>query len=150
MLRKLYSENFKNRGFSLVELIVVVLIIAIIAAALVPQVVKYVSKARVTTDEYQMAEIKSCAVAAVAECEAKFNVDPAAYRWYDSEGIVTQYSETTGGETEINVYLGRLIQENIGKDLGKHALGHDYLIAIGEDGAVTVTQMAVEQRKVAG
>ncbi len=39
-----------NKGFSLVELIVVVLIMAIIAVALAPQVLKWVNRSRVATD----------------------------------------------------------------------------------------------------
>ena len=39
-----------NKGFSLVELIVVILIMAIIAVALAPQVIKWVSNSRVATD----------------------------------------------------------------------------------------------------
>ena len=39
-----------NKGFSLVELIVVVLIMAIIAVAMAPQVMKWVDNARIGTD----------------------------------------------------------------------------------------------------
>ena len=39
-----------NKGFSLVELIVVVLIMAIIAVALAPQVMKWVNNARIAVD----------------------------------------------------------------------------------------------------
>ena len=39
-----------NRGFSLVELIVVVLIMAIVAVALAPQVVKWVENSRIASD----------------------------------------------------------------------------------------------------
>ena len=39
-----------NKGFSLVELIVVVMIMAIIAAALAPQVMKWVNNSRIATD----------------------------------------------------------------------------------------------------
>lgn len=39
-----------NKGFSLVELIVVVLIMAIIAVALAPQVMKWVNNSRVSSD----------------------------------------------------------------------------------------------------
>ena len=39
-----------NKGFSLVEIIVVVLIIAIISVALVPQVMKWVENSRISSD----------------------------------------------------------------------------------------------------
>ena len=40
----------KNLGFSLVELIIVIMIMAIIAVALAPQVMKWVANARLATD----------------------------------------------------------------------------------------------------
>ena len=47
-MKKLTKKN--NKGFSLVELIVVVLIMAIIAVALAPQVTKWVQNSRQATD----------------------------------------------------------------------------------------------------
>ncbi len=43
-------KQMKDKGFSLVELIVVVLIMAIIAVALAPQILKWVNNSRVSTD----------------------------------------------------------------------------------------------------
>ncbi len=43
-------KKMNNKGFSLVELIVVVLIMAIIAVALAPQVMKWVENSRQATD----------------------------------------------------------------------------------------------------
>ncbi len=43
-------ENVNNKGFSLVEIIVVVLIMAIIAVALAPQVMKWVENSRIASD----------------------------------------------------------------------------------------------------
>ena len=43
-------KKMNNKGFSLVELIVVVLIMAIIAVALAPQVMKWVENSRKSTD----------------------------------------------------------------------------------------------------
>jgi prepilin-type N-terminal cleavage/methylation domain-containing protein len=48
--RKCIMKKMNNKGFSLVELIVVVLIMAIIAVALAPQVMKWVENSRLSTD----------------------------------------------------------------------------------------------------
>ena len=44
------QKNVNNKGFSLVELIVVVLIMAIISVSLAPQVMKWVDNARIAAD----------------------------------------------------------------------------------------------------
>ena len=56
-----------NKGFSLVELIVVILIMAIIAVALAPQVMKWVDQSKVSTDVNNRANLKSAMDAAVAD-----------------------------------------------------------------------------------
>lgn len=52
-------KNLKkdNKGFSLVELIVVVLIMAIIAVALAPQILKWVNNSRISSDNNTMQQL---------------------------------------------------------------------------------------------
>ena len=54
-----------NRGFSLIELIVVVLIMAIIAVALAPQVMKWVENSRVASDLDMRANIENTCILAM-------------------------------------------------------------------------------------
>ena len=60
-------EKMNNKGFSLVELIIVIAIMAILSAALAPQLMKYIEKSRVSTDDTSCASIESCVNAALAE-----------------------------------------------------------------------------------
>ena len=60
-------EKMNNKGFSLVELIIVIAIMAILSAALAPQLMKYIEKSRVSTDQTSCASIESCVNAALAE-----------------------------------------------------------------------------------
>ena len=46
-----------NKGFTLVELIIVVAIIAVLSAVAVPQYIKYVEKSRVGVDESYISEV---------------------------------------------------------------------------------------------
>lgn len=61
------KERMNNKGFSLVELIIVIAIMAILAAALAPQLMKYIEKSRVSTDATSCSSIESCVNAALAD-----------------------------------------------------------------------------------
>ncbi len=84
--RKLFSKGDKkvmkkdNKGFSLVELIVVVLIMGILAVALTPQVMKWVNNSRLSADKQtQEAVVSNCQLAmvesgALAAAPASFTI----------------------------------------------------------------------------
>lgn len=55
-----------NKGFSMVELIIVIAIMAILAAALAPALIKYINKSRLSTDITTGTSIASAAQAAMA------------------------------------------------------------------------------------
>ena len=50
------KENMNNKGFSLVELIIVIAIMEILIAVLAPQYLKYVEKSRVSSDQTTIVE----------------------------------------------------------------------------------------------
>lgn len=56
-----------NKGFSLVEIIIVIAIMAILAAALAPQLIKYLEKAREASDHQVTETIVDCFNAAIAD-----------------------------------------------------------------------------------
>ena len=59
------KKEMNNKGFSLVELIIVIAIMVILVAVLAPQYLRYVEKSRVSTDTQTMVEfINACQVAA--------------------------------------------------------------------------------------
>lgn len=63
-------KKLNNKGFSLVELIVVVLIMAIIAVALAPQVMKWVEESRKSTDANNYDTIVEACNTSLADQEA--------------------------------------------------------------------------------
>ncbi len=56
-----------NKGFSLVELIIVIAIMAILAAALAPQLIKYLENAREASDHQVTESVKTCFNAAIKD-----------------------------------------------------------------------------------
>lgn len=64
------KENMNNKGFSLVELIIVIAIMAILIVVLAPQYLKYVEKSRNSTDLQSATEFKSAIEIYAADPEA--------------------------------------------------------------------------------
>ena len=60
-------KKMNNKGFSLVELIVVIAIMAVLIGVLAPQFLKYVEKSRQSTDVQNVQEIKSAIEVYVAD-----------------------------------------------------------------------------------
>ena len=63
-------KKLNNKGFSLVELIIVIAIMAILAAALAPQLIKYIEKSRVSSDKTSAASVKSAFDTAISNEDA--------------------------------------------------------------------------------
>lgn len=69
-MRKLLYKKHKllgNEGFSLVELIIVIAIMAVLMAVLAPQLIKYVEKSRVQADDTAASEILNAVKIAITE-----------------------------------------------------------------------------------
>ncbi len=82
-----------NKGFSLVELIVVVLIMAIVAVALAPQVMKWVENSRIASDLQTQGDLENACKLAMTDEDAFAAVANGGY-----EIIITK-GDSTGGET---------------------------------------------------
>ena len=68
MKKALKKAQANNKGFTLVELIIVIAIIAVLAAVLAPQYIQYVENSREATDKNAVSEIAHAAeVAAVGD-----------------------------------------------------------------------------------
>lgn len=109
-IMKRETKRRNNKGFSLVELIIVIAIMAILAGILAPQFIKYISKSRVSTDIQNAQQMATALSAEFADTEqtsaiAKQTVDPAK-AWDDATATVDNekhrsQQDVFGGEPKV-------------------------------------------------
>ncbi len=104
-----------NRGFSLVELIIVVSIMAVLLVVLAPAMLRYVEKTRVQKDESAVAEVLKAAELALA--------DDQLYTAAGGEDITVKVTDDAG----ISVTCGAGAAVNAAPDLQR-----DIRAAVGE------------------
>ena len=122
-------QGKRNQGFTLVELIIVVAIIAVLSAVLVPQYIQYMEKSRIGADEAYIQEvahslsvvhaanpkifdvpvtvtfdtagkIQGCSAASgAAETEAEVDAELLTLFPSDNQKFVSDYYTTNGGVT---------------------------------------------------
>ncbi len=108
-----------NKGFSLVELIIVIAIMAILAGALAPALIKYINKSRRSADISNADTIRSACQTALSNPVA-FDDCAASY---NSSDLVTSGDSFTSETTSI---LGSAtLQQKYGK-----AKGSDFYVEI--------------------
>ncbi len=98
-----------NKGFSLVELIIVIAIMAILVGVMAPQLIKYIEKTNVSSDTQLCDTVKSAVTTAV--------MDPSVINDANSKTRL----QTTGTWVAVNSLTGtsefdKAVQETLGLD----------------------------------
>lgn len=128
-----------NKGFSLVELIVVVLIIGVIAVALAPQVMKWVDTSKKNTDLNNAETLQSSVQAALADWQnAGHKLSEIStsviYNVKDNDATISTGTETLGLLDCIDTVTG----EDYPTANSKLTGDIDYKITVYATGKVTV------------
>lgn len=140
-MSKLWLKHQKflkgNAGFSLVELIIVIAIMAALVAILAPQYIKYVEKSRVQADETCASEILgACKVAASDPAVSLTKSTTYTFAW---NGAATL---TTNAATDGNANLKSAVTDALGSlptiKSSAHS-GGTYTVSIIVDASGTAT-----------
>lgn len=79
----------ENKGFSLVELIIVVAIMAVLIGVLVPQYIKYVEKSKRSKDEETARELLEVANVITADVDYYSLINAGDHIKFDRNGVTT-------------------------------------------------------------
>ena len=86
-------KKMNNKGFSLVELIVVIAIMAVLVGVLAPQFIKYVESSRRSTDISNAQNIQSAVLADIANGEAGFQGNTTSSFECNTAGVPSAIGE---------------------------------------------------------
>jgi len=91
-----------NKGFSLVELIIVIAIMAILIGVLAPQYIKYVEKSRLSADKDSCESLKTAIQTAVSDEDYYDAISSGDSASMDNSGVSTG---STGLTSALNEYF---------------------------------------------
>ena len=113
------KNHLNQKGFSLVELIIVIAIMAILVAVMVPVLIKFIEKSNVSSD-YQLADtVRGAFLCAVTD--AKVIQDPASQPYIDrlSDGTGINVDDTSDGFLGSSCLMKTSAEEIIGISLAQ-------------------------------
>ena len=121
-------KKTSNKGFSMVELIIVIAIMAILAAALAPALIKYINKSRLSTDVQTGSTVASAVNSALA-VEKAYDASSA----YDKK--VTDVNTLLGNSDDFakevaSVVGASSVKGKAKKDLAGNTMNQDFSVSI--------------------
>ena len=117
-----------NKGFSMVELIIVIAIMAILAGALAPALIKYINKSRISTD-IQTGQTIATAIQTAVSNEQGYDCASAltgsqeldsSYKSSDSNVFKKSVASTIGGTSEPKTKSKKCMASKPTSDGNKH------------------------------
>jgi type IV pilus assembly protein PilA len=125
-------KKMNNKGFSLVELIIVIAIMAILIGVLAPQYIKYVEKSRVSADEDCADQLKNAAMTATTDEEYIYSMNAGdKIELTETNVTVTPDSGTAIGlKNALGEYFAKWEDSKL---KSKSYKGHTWIVSIYSD-----------------
>ena len=109
------KEANKNRGFTLLELIIVVAIMAILAIFLVPSFLKYLEKSRVASDIENAQRMGRAMESWIADARTQGQLTGDGNPF---EGYLSTFYVFVGGDADDNEYFSEEYSKNLNQHMG--------------------------------
>lgn len=138
---KLFQKKKNNKGFSLVELIVVVAIMAVLLGVLVPTLVRHVESSKHQKDISAVSEIRNAMEIALAN-EKFANIEATLKVTGDTIEIQTTTTATTG--SFVDGYMDEVIKNLEGSDATSFKISYKSKLAASD----TETLFTIKNEKV--
>lgn len=130
------KSKFNNSGFSLIELIVVIAIMAILVGAMAPRVTKYIESAKRASDVQALGTVFTAVQTTLIEAETSDTITVATAGTYVVTGDA---AVAVGGNASFDAAVKTLITGNTYPTLTSKALaGQPISVTITSTGAVAV------------
>ena len=132
-------KKSNNKGFSLVELIVVVAIMAVLVGVLAPAYLKYVENSREKKDLNNLEEIRHAVEIALADEDVFLQAANGETVTIAATSGDTAGAITANGNTELADELAATVGESVQLVSKEYNVAHTVTIEISSAGTVTVT-----------
>jgi len=103
-------KKMNNKGFSLVELIIVIAIMAILIAVLAPQYLRYVEKSRLQADNSAIGEVANAVKVAVANDRIASEISNGDNYTFNTSAETPSFAGRTNLNSELSTVIGSQVQ----------------------------------------
>lgn len=101
------KKTTNNKGFSLIELIIVIAIMAVLVAIIAPNLTKYLGSSKTKTDDKNLDEVKQQVMNAISDAQTNDITVPTGSLTLQATGSGVT---VTGGNTSFNTILQTVLK----------------------------------------